>query len=263
MVKFHGSFEELQVLVSELGYSGEWAESNGKRVYRSTDSALLNWWPSTGTVQFQGPTAARGKIEAAVSAALSNAEPTTQAPAISQPISNNPSPSGSANQSQTSDVDAKRVFVVHGHDESAREQLELILRRLDLQPFVLANTSGNGLTIIEALENEIANQAGGSRFGIVLLTPDDMGYEQGSNPSYAEPRARQNVVLEMGMLIAAFGRQRVAILKKGHVSLPSDASGIIYLEFNNHVKETVSRLCERLRKAGFELTPDQITGASA
>ena len=89
----------------------------------------------------------------------------------------------------------------------------------------------------------------GKRFGIVLLTPDDMGYKQGDDPKDAEPRARQNVVMEMGMLIAAFGRPRVAILKKGHVDVPSDASGIIYLPFNNHVKDAAPKLCQRLSDA--------------
>ena len=96
-----------------------------------------------------------------------------------------------------------------------------------------------------------------------MLTPDDMGFSQEDGPEGAEPRARQNVVMEMGMLIAAFGRPRVAILKKGHVEVPSDASGIIYLSFNKHVKEAAPRLCQRLREAGFELSPDSIAKASA
>ena len=103
----------------------------------------------------------------------------------------------------------------------------------------------------------------GNRFGIVLLTPDDMGYKQEHGPENAEPRARQNVVMEMGMLIAAFGRDRVAILKKGHVEVPSDASGIIYLPFNNHVKETTAKLCQRFGEAGFELNSSAIAKASA
>ena len=90
-----------------------------------------------------------------------------------------------------------------------------------------------------------------------------MGYKQGDNPDNAEPRARQNVVMEMGMLIAAFGRPRVAILKKGHLEVPSDASGIIYLPFNGHVRETVARLCQRLGEAGFEISTEAIAQASA
>ncbi|MFN8297613.1 MAG: nucleotide-binding protein [Chitinophagales bacterium] len=46
-----------------------------------------------------------------------------------------------------------------------------------LEPFVLVNTSGGGLTIIEALEAEIGKD-GNSKFGIVLLTPDDFGYSK-------------------------------------------------------------------------------------
>ena len=118
------------------------------------------------------------------------------------------------------------------------------------------------MTIIEALENEIGPDTNRIRFGIVLLTPDDIGYSIVDGPDKAEPRARQNVVMEMGMLIAALGRPNVAILKKGHVDVPSDADGIIYLPFNQHVKETMPRLCERFRLAGFPLTPTQITRAS-
>ena len=152
---------------------------------------------------------------------------------------------------------------MYGHDDVACEQLELVLHRLDLDPFVLGNTSGGGLTIIEALENEILSPNRGKRFGIVLLTPDDMGNKKEDSLENAEPRARQNVVMEMGMLIAVFGRSRVAILKKGHVVVPSDASGIIYLPFNSHVKETAAKLCQRLSEAGFNLSPDAIAKASA
>jgi predicted nucleotide-binding protein len=65
------------------------------------------------------------------------------------------------------------------------------------------------------------------------------------------------------MLIAALGRPNVAILKKGHIEIPSDASGIIYIPFNDHVRETVPRLVDRLRAAGFELDAYCITRASA
>ena len=155
------------------------------------------------------------------------------------------------------------MFVVHGHDTLAREQLELVLHRLGLEPFVLANTGGGGMTIIEALEQEIVKPQIRARFGIVLLTPDDMGWAQRDGESSRQPRARQNVVLEMGMLLAALGRQHVAILKKGHIETPSDAQGIIYLPFNDHVKETVPRLVDRLRQAGFNLASDAITKAAS
>ncbi len=152
---------------------------------------------------------------------------------------------------------------MHGHDNTAREQLELVLHKLGLNPFVLANTGGGGQTIIEALEKETGPGPGRARFGIVLMTPDDVGYAKKDGPEKSEPRARQNVVMEMGMLISAIGRQNVAILKKGHLEVPSNVDGIIYLSFNDHVKETVPKLVDRLREAGFDLEQRAISQASA
>jgi predicted nucleotide-binding protein len=154
------------------------------------------------------------------------------------------------------------LFVVHGHDETAREQLERILLLLGLEPFVLQNTAGGGLTIIEALERQIGKEPE-AKFGIVLMTPDDMGYAFREGDTRIQPRARQNVVMEMGMLLSSLTRNKVVILVKGHIEQPSDAHGIIYLHFNNHVKEVVPRLTERLRSAGFDIDADKITRAAS
>ena len=263
MEKFHGDFTELETLVSELGFKGQWEDDNAKKVFRSEDKAILNWWPQTGSLHTQGPTTPRIQLEEAVNRALSGDPPAPVISTATVPAAVLDNPSPPAVPADVPGGVSERVFVVYGHDEAACEQLELVLHRLGLDPFVLGNTSGSGLTIIEALEKEILSSNQGKRFGIVLLTPDDMVYKQGGSPEDAEPRARQNVVMEMGMLVAAFGRSRVAILKKGHVVVPSDASGIIYLGFNSHVKETAGKLCQRLREAGFELSPDAIAKASA
>ena len=97
---------------------------------------------------------------------------------------------------------------------------------------------------------------------IVLLTPDDMGYSIAKEPPSAKPRARQNVVLEMGMLISAIGRQNVALLRKGSLEIPSDADGILRIDFQSHVKETIPQLCHHLMKAGFQLESASIIKAA-
>jgi predicted nucleotide-binding protein len=248
MTKFKGAFEDLQAKVAATGHGGTWSDiANGKQ-FRADNGAILNWYPKTGTLQYQGPKEDREKFQADLSGAATIADVGSLKP-------------GSSTSGTKSGL-TKKVFVVHGHDQTAREQLELVLHRLKLDPFVLANTGGGGLTIIEALEREIGAQPGAARFGIVLMTPDDMGYVKSAGVDKAEPRARQNVVLEMGMLMAALGRPNVAILKKGHIEIPSDASGIIYIGFNDHVRETVPRLVDRLRGAGFDLDPDCISRAT-
>jgi predicted nucleotide-binding protein len=251
-MKYHGSFEELQSLVGDAGFNIQSASNNQTSCQiRTIEGAIANWFPSTATVQFQGQKAPKERLQAALSELLGtrgeNQHPRTFSPTAPE----NPKPAN------------KKVFVVHGHDSAAREQLELIIHKLGLDPFVLQNTSGGGLTIIEALEQEIGPQSDAARFGIVLLTPDDVGYSKLVGDKEAQPRARQNVVLEMGMLISALGRANVAILKKGHIEVPSDAQGILYIPFNDHVRETVPKLVDRLTAAGFVLRPAAITKASS
>ena len=90
-----------------------------------------------------------------------------------------------------------------------------------------------------------------------------MGYAAVDGVTKAAARARQNVVLEMGMVLAALGRPNVAILQKGIIEKPSDVRGIIYIPFNNHVKEAVPKLVERLNDAGFNLGATAIARATA
>ena len=149
------------------------------------------------------------------------------------------------------------IFVVHGRDKDTRDHLELILHRLGLEPFVLQVTGGGGDTLIEALEKQIGKTAQSS-FGIVLATPDDIGYLKADGPADAKARARQNVIMEMGMLMASLTRKRCAILVKGFVDLPSNMGGVITIPFNDHVKETVPKLVQRLQEAGFKLDPKAI-----
>ncbi len=262
-MRFEGAFKELQRLVRDgLKIDGPWKEIDNGAQLRTKSGAILNWYSKTGTVQVQGPKEAKDKLAEKLRALLEDGEIEPTAPAPEAVVATEPAPGAPAIRRARARED-KKVFVVHGHDAVAREQLELILHRLKLNPFVLVNTGGGGMTIIEALEQETGPGPGHCRFGIVMMTPDDMGYSKADGPDKAEPRARQNVVLEMGMLIARFGRPNVVILKKGHLEEPSDVKGIIYLPFNDHVKETVPKLVDRLRDAGFDLDPKDITAASA
>jgi hypothetical protein len=64
MMKFHGSLKELQDIVGRCAITGEWKQHTTGGFYRicPTPEAILNWWPNTGTVNFQGQDA--DKLEA-------------------------------------------------------------------------------------------------------------------------------------------------------------------------------------------------------
>lgn len=142
----------------------------------------------------------------------------------------------------------RKVFVVYGHDQVARTQLEAMLRRWDLQPLIFDQLESLGNTIIEKLEEYIPQ----ADFGIVLATPDDIGYPKDKEKE-KKHRVRQNVVLEMGMLLSRLGRSKVAILFKNieDMEKPSDIHGLIYIPFTADVKETTVDLAKEMNKNGY------------
>lgn len=141
------------------------------------------------------------------------------------------------------------VFIVYGHDLDSRNQLELLLHRMRLEPIILGNLAAAGDTIIEKLERYLGEH-GGVGFACVLLTPDDEGHTAGKTEE-KKYRARQNVVLELGMVLARLGRRRVAILHKQSIELPSDIAGLLYIPFTERVEEVKNRLFNELREAGY------------
>jgi len=120
-----------------------------------------------------------------------------------------------------------KVFVVHGHDNEAKESTARFLDRLGLEPVILHEQASSGRTIIEKFET----YSGDIAFAVVLLTPDDVGYSR-NGPKEPKPRARQNVILELGYFMGRLGRDRVCALHREGVELPSDYQGVIYVELD-------------------------------
>ena len=143
---------------------------------------------------------------------------------------------------------SRKVFVVYGHDMNARTQLEAMLRRWDLEPLIIDQSVSSGNTIIEKLE-EYTDKV---NFGIVLATPDDIGYAR-DEESKRRYRVRQNVVLELGMLLAKIGRSKVAILlsQAEDMEKPSDIDGLIYIPFKDNVEETKVSLAKEMERNGY------------
>ena len=115
---------------------------------------------------------------------------------------------------------SRKVFIVHGHDDGARETVARFLERIGLEAVILHEQANQGRTIIEKV---VANSDVG--FAVVLLTPDDEGCVKGGA---LEPRARQNVLLELGYFIGRLGRDKVCALKRGTLEIPSDFAGVVW-----------------------------------
>ena len=120
----------------------------------------------------------------------------------------------------------KEVFVIHGRNDEAKEKVARFLHQLGLKPVILAEQPSHGLTIIEKFERHADVS-----FAIALLTPDDTG-SLGSEPDALLPRARQNVIFELGYFIGRLGRAGVCALTRDEVDIPSDYSGVVYIKLD-------------------------------
>jgi predicted nucleotide-binding protein len=164
-------------------------------------------------------------------------------------------PPGSAKLSlptQTAKM-GKRIFVVHGHDEATKQELELFLKELGLDPIVLHRKPDQGRTIIEKFE-----KYSDVSYAFVLLTPDDVGHSKAeeTNPDekrVKELRARQNVIFEFGYFVGRLGRGRVCCLHKPGVTLPTDISGVLYKEVSGTISAIGYEIIKELKAAGFQL----------
>jgi len=144
---------------------------------------------------------------------------------------------------------SRKVFVVYGQDKTARTQLEAMLRRWDLQPLILDQLPSSGMTVVEKVIQYSHDDVG---FAVVLATPDDEGNRRGATKE-KKSRARQNVVLELGLVLAKLGRPRVAILLKDapNMEKPSDIDGLIYLPFEKDVEEIKVKLAQEMTDQGL------------
>ncbi len=158
------------------------------------------------------------------------------------------SPSGAgvlSSVGQTSPLEpvaSRKVFIVHGHDGEAKAEVARFIEKLGFTPIILHEQASKGRTIIEKVE--FNSDVG---FAVVLLTPDDEGNQKGNSP---KPRARQNVVLELGYFVGRLGRDHVCALRRGDVEIPSDFDGVVYEKYDDH-GAWKSKLAKELEAALF------------
>ena len=148
---------------------------------------------------------------------------------------------------------SNKIFIVHGHDEIAKQELEIILTEMGLEPVVLHRQPDGGRTLIEKFEHYA--DVG---FAFVIMTADEIAYvvsesEKPDDSRAKQLRARPNVIFEFGFFVGRLGRSRTCCLYKGDVVLPSDLNGLIYKRFEKSVEETAWSLARELKAAGYVL----------
>ena len=141
---------------------------------------------------------------------------------------------------------SRRVFVVHGHQEAIREATARFIERLDLTPVILHEQPNKGRTIIEKFTDY--SDVG---FAVVLFTGDDRGGAISGPYDKQKPRARQNVVLELGFFLGKLGRGRVCALYQDGVEIPSDYNGVLFVKLDDAAWKL--QLAKELKAARIEV----------
>ena len=105
------------------------------------------------------------------------------------------------------------------------DAVDKALGLMGLTGVILDEKPNMGRTLIQKFEDESA-----VGFAVVLLTGDDRGGlgEDGE----LKPRARQNVILELGYFLGKHGRPRTCLLLEPGVEMPSDLHGVGWIEID-------------------------------
>lgn len=146
--------------------------------------------------------------------------------------------------------DNDKVFIVHGHNNEIKLDVARTLEKLGLTPIILHEQANSGRTVIEKFEEH--SDVG---FAVVLLTDDDLG--KAKKDEQLNSRARQNVILELGYFIGKLSRKRVCPLYAKGVELPSDMSGVLYVELDNQASWRI-KLAKELKACGYKVDVNNI-----
>jgi predicted nucleotide-binding protein len=147
---------------------------------------------------------------------------------------------------------SRKIFIVRGHEGGPREGVARFLQQLGFEPIILHEQDNEGRTVIEKFEAHAD-----VNFAVVLLTPDDVG---GPRDGPQQPRARQNVVLELGYFIGKLGRGKVCAIKSGELEIPSDILGVVWTPYDAH-GAWKRALAKELQAAGFEIDRNKVMRA--
>jgi len=141
----------------------------------------------------------------------------------------------------------QEIFLVHGHNNEAKETVARFFEKLDLNVTILHEKPDSGRTIIEKFEQHSVP----IDFAIILLTDDDVGNSKAEQMAL-NPRARQNVVFEHGYFIGKLGRNRVCALRSEEVEVPSDLSGVLYVPLDAQ-GAWKAKLAQEISAAGIDI----------
>jgi len=136
-------------------------------------------------------------------------------------------------------VDFPTILIVHGRSNDLLELKDYLQNKLGLpRPLVMKLEYTPGLSLPEKFEK----LAGQVHAAIALVTADDIGRLAAAgadvqSDAQFEPRARENVWLEIGWFWGRVGRSRFLLLCRDNPIIPSDLRGLEYYPYHSQPSE--------------------------
>ncbi|MUN36921.1 hypothetical protein GNZ18_09965 [Actinomadura sp. NEAU-AAG5] len=171
------------------------------------------------------------------------------------------SPEGGAvvvrSEHEEPDVDVRRkVFVVHGRDETVRERMFDFLRALNLWPLDWERLVAATGSTAPYLGDVVRRAPVDAQAAVVLMTPDDIvrlhpdlhGEREPGHETEPSGQARPNVLIELGMVLMAYP-ERTIIIHLGDLRPIADLAGRNYIRLDGS-PAAAGKLVERLKVAG-------------
>jgi len=132
-----------------------------------------------------------------------------------------------------------RVFISHGRSSDWREIQDYIEKDLSISTLELAQEPSKGRTVLQKLNEESPKCS----FAVVVMTGDD-------DVGIGAPRARENVMHEIGFFQGKYGLANVCLLHEEGTNIPSNIHGLVYIPFpKGLVSATLGVLSRELRTA--------------
>ena len=140
-----------------------------------------------------------------------------------------------------SQLNSTKILLIHGRSNDWLLVKDFVEKQLSIETIVMKEVFSQGRSLPEKFE-QLAFPVRGA---IVIATPDDLGKAAiDSNGVLIEKnnielssRARQNIWLEYGWIWGALGRDRILLITKRDVEVPSDLKGIEFYNYRNNPNE--------------------------
>ena len=190
---------------------------------------------------------------------LESVSPATRREPASPPASTPAQGPGTAEPAGADDI-TRNVFVVHGRDEEASGALFGFLEALGLRPLgwetLVAATGSASPYLRDVIVQGIAM----AQAAVVLMTPDDVvwlhpslhGADEDDHEARPAMQARPNVILELGMALAAYADRTIVLIAGKHRPM-ADLGGLNYIRLTDG-EQCLQKIIRRLQTARCQVS---------